>query len=92
MFHFNLPFNPVKSGTFTPEVPIAEHIREETRSRCTDPQCGDSTWEHMCNVGERLGTYQCQVAQDVWVPIQPGDFIVVGPKGHRLVIPRDWGI
>ena len=65
-------------------------IRENYRTVCSDPQCDDSTWDHACDLGERLGTFSALIRNDVWVPIYLGDWYVADHRGDMHVIPDEF--
>ena len=41
---------------------------------CSDPQCGDSTWDHACDLGEPLGSYEVRF-RGVYITVEFGDYL-----------------
>ena len=69
----------------TRELPAG--VTEEIRETCSDPQCNDSTWDHACDLGERLGTYR-MFFRGRWIPIKPGDYIATDRAGERILLSQ----
>lgn len=54
---------------FPDHRPWPEGVKEVTRRICSDPQCGDSSWDHACDLGEGLGVYELTTSKgksEVW--------------------------
>ena len=57
-------------------------VDAETRSTCSDPECGDSTWDHYCDIGKATG-FGVIVTPDGAMRVTPGDWIITGVQGEK---------
>ena len=79
----------VEAEQFFPGIrPWPAGVRAETRSTCDDPQCGDSTWDHHCDIGRATGRGTISTREGVMVAT-PGDWIITGVQGEKYPCKPD---
>ena len=67
---------------FPPQKPWPLGVYEKTSDYCSDPECGDSSWDHDCELGSATGTYAIR-SKDVIMDVVPGAWIITGIQGER---------
>jgi len=73
----------VNAEQFIPDrFPWPAGVEKEMGARCSDPQCGDSTWDHNCDEGGPTGRLIIETLEGPHV-VSPGDWIITGVTGDR---------
>lgn len=80
----------IRAVEFWPEVkPWPLNVRQRSRETCSDPQCGDSTWDHECDLGEPIDEwFVYNGLHKSAINLQPGDFVRVDDPNDTYPIDR----
>ncbi len=79
----------VEAEQFFPDrKPWPAGVRQRTRQFCSDSQCGDSTWDHECDLGEDLDAWEIKTLEGMF-EVTPGDWIITGIQGERYPCKPD---
>jgi hypothetical protein len=73
---------------FVAQQPWPDGVVREMGAECDDPQCGDSTWDHLCNAGGPTGRAIVRTLEGP-LRVSDGDWIITGVKGERYPCKPD---
>lgn len=74
----------VEATQFFPErKPWPTGVRQRTSSVCSDPQCGDSTWDHDCDLGSPIDEWEVITIHRQAAQVVSGDWIITEPDGEH---------
>lgn len=79
----------IEATKFDPAMkPWPAGVERRTRSVCSDPQCGDSTWDHDCDLGGPIDEWEISTLEGR-MRVMPGDYVITGVKGERYPCKPD---
>ena len=74
----------IEAQQFYPDqTPWPDGVLQGTKRTCSDPQCGDSTWDHACDLGAPVPDWFYVQTREGPLRIRAGDWLITGVQGEQ---------